>query len=661
MTARTSPGRSAEPTLDRRGFLRRSASVPAGLITVPTALALLPGPLARAAERTAERTLPAFVDDYRTNTTANLTPETNAALRILSGVQRLWHTGTAWNNGTPLAAGVLRANMRYSIALTTRRTDAQARESFIYDRQDQSYAATGGLGPLTEVYRTGAKAVTSITSAPDTTPATTVGDAVPPGAPAGSAIGAGATDSDLGDVVRLVRTLRGPYASGNPAKYGYQYPRPWRMTEHSEVVATGATDAFGFPVYASEVAVTPQLLRQRGTTPAEDGGFPSGHTNALYLAGLALAYAIPERFQELLTHASAASHTRIVSGMHSALDVIGGRILATALAAAALYDPANTGLKAAARRQAADYLRSRTGTTADTLWDYAHSAGADTDPYADRAANARAFTSRLTYILPRGGGHREMTVPKGAEVLIETRLPYLTAHQRREVLRTTAVPSGYALLEGPEQWGRLNLFAAADGYGAFDRDVRVEMDADDGGFSAADTWRNDITGDGGLVKRGTGTLTLTGRNRYGGGTRVEEGTLAAASPEALGAGDVRVHGGTLRLASPGGVRARRGLVVASGATLEVVPDPGEREVVAATGDGRTPALTVARSAVLGDGSVLDIRLDGRHAPARHTRIRVLHARGGLHGRFAAIRVRWQGHTYTAVPSYSRDTLTVRLT
>ncbi|EFL28249.1 putative autotransporter [Streptomyces himastatinicus ATCC 53653] len=629
MTARTSPGRSAGPTLDRRGFLRRSAAVPAGLITVPTALALLPGPLARAAER-AEQTLTAFVDDYRTNTTDNLTPETNAALRILSGVQRLWHTGTAWNNGTPLAAGVLRANMRYSIALTTRRTDAQARESFIYDRQDQSYAATGGLGPLTEVYRTGAKAVTSITSAPDTTPATTVSDDVPPGAPAGSAIGAGATDSDLGDVVRLVRTLRGPYASGNPAKYGYQYPRPWRMTEHSEVVATGATDAFGFPVYASEVAVTPQLLRQRGSTPAEDGGFPSGHTNALYLAGLALAYAIPERFQELLTHASAASHTRIVSGMHSALDVVGGRILATALAAAALYDPANAGLKAAARRQAADYLHSRTGTTADTLWDYAHSAGTDTDPYADRAANARAFTPRLTYILPRGGGHRQMTVPRGAEVLIETRLPYLTAHQRREVLRTTALPSGYALLEGPEQWGRLNLFAAADGYGAFDRDVRVEMDADDGGFSAADTWRNDITGDGGLVKRGTGTLTLTGRNRYVGGTRVEAGTLVAGSPEALGAGDVRV---------------------ASGATLGVV---------AATGDGGTPALTVARSAVLGDGSVLDIRLDGRHSPARHTRIRVLHARGGLHGRFAAIRVRAEGHTYTAVPSYSRDTLTVRL-
>lgn len=38
-------------------------------------------------------------------------------------------------------------------------------------------------------------------------------------------------------------------------------------------------------------------------TPASDGGFPSGHTNAFYLAGLAYAYAVPERFQEIVVRA----------------------------------------------------------------------------------------------------------------------------------------------------------------------------------------------------------------------------------------------------------------------------------------------------------------------------------------------------------------------
>ncbi len=122
-----------------------------------------------------------------------------------------------------------------------------------------------------------------------------------------------------------------------------------------------------------------------------------------------------------------------------------------------------------------------------------------------------------------------MTVPKGAEVLLETRLPYLDADQRREVLRTTALKAGYPLLDGPEQWGRLDHFAAADGYGRFDADVTVAMDAAEGGFSAADTWRGDIGGSGKLTKTGTGSLTLTGDNSFSGGVVLQEGTLRAAS------------------------------------------------------------------------------------------------------------------------------------
>ncbi|CAM5657134.1 hypothetical protein SALBM311S_07230 [Streptomyces alboniger] len=250
-----------------------------------------------------------------------------------------------------------------------------------------------------------------------------------------------------------------------------------------------------------------QLLRQRSTSPVDDGGYPSGHTNAFHLAALAYAYAVPERFQELVTRAFELSHSRIMSGMHSTVDVLGGRIMATALAAATLADPANADLKAAARAQALAYFQKETGTTADTLYAYAHSDSSDA--YADRDDNARAVKPRLTYVLTRRGRDEPLTVPKGAEVLLETRLPYLTAAQRREVLRTTAVPSGYVLLDGFEQWGRLNLFAAADGYGAFDSDVSVTLDAAAGGFQTADSWRNDIDGPGGLTKRGTGTLTLT--------------------------------------------------------------------------------------------------------------------------------------------------------
>ncbi|MET9906865.1 phosphatase PAP2 family protein [Streptomyces sp. NPDC006476] len=624
------------PSVGRRGFLKTSLGVSAGVLAAPTFASWLAAADAKAATGPA-----AFVDDYKTNLPTNLTPETNAVVRILGGFAQVWKTGGAWNTGMPLQPDLLRANVRYSIRITRARTEEQAKEAFIYDRQHQSYAMIAGLGPLAALYRAGAKAVTSITSAPDGTPPTTVSDAVPADAPAGSAQGAGSHDSDLGKVAELVDIVRGTWASGNPSKYAYQYPRPWRMNEDSQVVDTGKTDALGYPVYDSQVIVAPQLLRQRNTSPTDDAGFPSGHTNAFHLAGLAYAYAVPERFQELVTRALELSHTRIVAGMHSTVDVIGGRIMATALAAATLADPANASLKAAARAQALAYFTQKTGTNADTLFAYAHSDASDA--YADRDANACAVAPRLTYVLTRRGRSLPLTVPKGAEVLLETRLPYLDADQRREVLRTTALPSGYVLLDGFEQWGRLNLFAAADGYGAFDSDVTVTLDAAAGGFGAADSWRNDIDGDGGLTKQGTGTLTLTGHNTYTGGTVVKDGTLVAASSHALGHGDVRVSGGTLRVQRPVQVH---GVYSQESATLALT-----------LRSGHEPALEVTRRALLGKGSVLSLQLDADRPPAAGRTVRVL-AAPSLRGQFD--RVELNSDRLRAVPVYTTEGLSVRL-
>ncbi|MFF5954859.1 phosphatase PAP2 family protein [Streptomyces luteogriseus] len=633
----SSAGHRSPATVDRRGFLKTSLGASAGLLAAPAFATWLGAADAKAATGFA-----AFVDDYKSNVITNLTPETNAVVRVLGGMSKVWKTGDGWNTGRVLDREVLRANMRYCAHVTQTRTEAQAKEAFLYDRQHQSYAMIGGLGPLAGPYKAGAKAVTSITTAPEGTPAGKINDTLPADAPAGSALGAGSYDSDLGLVAKLVDTVRGPFASGNPGKFAFQYPRPWRMNEDSEVVDTGTKDALGYPVYDSDVVVAPQLLRQRSENAQEDGGFPSGHTNAFHLAGLAFAYAVPERFQELVTRAFELSHTRIVAGMHSTVDVLGGRIMATALTAATLADPANAELKTAARAQALAYFTQRTGTTADTLYDYAHPGAGDA--YADREANARAVGPRLTYVLPRRGRKDPLTVPKGAEVLLETRLPYLTAAQRREVLRTTALPSGYVLLDGFEQWGRLNLFAAADGYGAFDRDVTVTLDAAAGGFHTADSWRNDIEGDGGLTKRGSGTLTLTGHNRYHGGTVLEAGTLVAASPNALGEGDVRVTGGTLRAAKV--LRVRGSYVQEGESTLEL-----------ALRRNHGPALTVGRRVLLGRGSVLSLRLDAERPPVAGTTVPVL-STGQLRGRFDRVEV--DSETLRAVPVHTADGLSVRL-
>lgn len=48
----------------------------------------------------------------------------------------------------------------------------------------------------------------------------------------------------------------------------------------------------------------------------------------------------------------------------------------------------------------------------------------------------------------------------------------------------------------------------------------------EGGFDASDTWRNNISGSGALIKKGTGSLTLEGANSYKGGTFIKDARLS---------------------------------------------------------------------------------------------------------------------------------------
>ena len=175
---------------------------------------------------------------------------------------------------------------------------------------------------------------------------------------------------------------------------------------------------------------------------------------------------------------------------------MGGRTMAMALAAAALNDPDNAQLKADARKEAEEILLKNPSAKEVTYYD-------------DDELNAIRYNERMTYNMPQTGDPTQpMRVPKGAEVLLETRFPYLNADQRRWVLYSTGLPSGYVFLDDAEGWGRLNLYEAGDGYGSFDTDVTVTMDSSKGGFDAFDQWKNDIDGEGSLTKNGSGTLEL---------------------------------------------------------------------------------------------------------------------------------------------------------
>ena len=448
-----------------------------------------------------------YIDTYKNNTKSNLNPDSNPALGVLSKFLDLWTPGTSWDNGTVLNSEVHKQNIETVISITNNRTPEDETEAYLVDRRHQSYSIITGLDTYSDNFKVGANAGTTIFDDISNDATTVKYD------DGGNSNGNWADeDSSLGSMVNLVNTLRGSAATTSPAKAYFNYKRPFRWSD--------------------EVSVLPTLVPAKKDDPTSDGGFPSGHTNAAYLAAYALAYSVPERYEELMTRASELGNTRIIAGMHSPLDVIGGRVMATATAAAILNDPENAGLKEKAYTQAHEVLLTQEGTSENK--------------YSNYEANRKNYIERLTYDFEQTGDTtKPMIVPKGAEVLLESRFPYLDDTQRRWVLYTTGLPSGYPVLDDSEGWGRLNLFSAVGGYEAFETDITVTMDASLGGFNASDSWKNDISGSGKLTKSGSGTLSLTGDNTYSGGTIIEQGSLEANSSTAFGEGEVVNNGGTL--------------------------------------------------------------------------------------------------------------------
>jgi autotransporter-associated beta strand protein len=279
--------------------------------------------------------------------------------------------------------------------------------------------------------------------------------------------------------------------------------------------------------------------------------FPSGHSTMGNTTALLYAMMVPQAYQSLMVSALEFGLSRNILGVHHPLDIIGGRILAyysmTQLMAG---NPA--------------YANAANGTAnfANTVSSYGNQINAALGslaavPYAQCAGSNLAScvgngtfptTSQLTaanqaYVLLATYGlqgpiptNSTNTAPANSNLLIASRFPYLSSQQQLDVLTSTMMPAGVPLDDG-SGWARLNLYAAAGGYGAFNNGmVTVNMNTAAGGFSAFDFWSNNISGTGGLTLQGTGTLVLGGNNTYTGGTVVgcAPGTATSACTPTLG-------------------------------------------------------------------------------------------------------------------------------
>jgi len=215
--------------------------------------------------------------------------------------------------------------------------------------------------------------------------------------------------------------------------------------------------------------------------PAQDlthsASYPSGHTTYGYMESLLLALLVPQRYPHMVVRAAEYGSNRITIGAHYAMDVLGGRTLATYdLAQLLANKPGYVGVKRG-KLEIADFRKALADARADatkTLEDrcgkpIAACAADDRSRFADAARNEAFHASTQTYGLPVVFAE---TAGKTADVgrlapeagyLLTAAFPYLTLDQANTILTATQGPGGGFLDNGSAfgVYSRLDLYRAA--------------------------------------------------------------------------------------------------------------------------------------------------------------------------------------------------------
>lgn len=216
----------------------------------------------------------------------------------------------------------------------------------------------------------------------------------------------------------------------------------------------------------------------------------------------------------------------------------------------------------------------------------------------------------------------------GAAALVWQAFPYFDNDLVRQTLLGTAADLGEIGVDAIFGYGLLDIGKAVQGPAKFDwGDVEVSFDG------ATSTWSNPISGDGGLVKRGTGTLVLQSiLNTFSGTTQVLEGTLRAGR---LGSGGATIAEGATLVSrrSIGGSVHNAGTLELDGDRIAVDGDYTQ-SATAALALNVGDRLAVGGSATLQGGDLYV--LGKRDYVGLDTAYTVLEAGNGLSGSFSGV-------------------------
>lgn len=240
----------------------------------------------------------------------------------------------------------------------------------------------------------------------------------------------------------------------------------------------------------------------------------------------------------------------------------------------------------------------------------------------------QAKVGDASYALYSGGG-TSYAAPQvaGAAAVVWAAFPYFSNDQVRQAILGGAKDLGAAGVDPVFGWGLLDITKAAMGPSNFAwGDFSVS-------FSGNSVWRNQIVGSGGLVKGGTGTLTLAEAGRFTGTTRVDAGGLdirkGLRSDLAIANGATVWASGAL-----GGNVANSGRFLSGASSPATIAGNFTQAANGNLGVWLGSALRVSGSAALnGTISILGVK-SGYTTSAKET---LLNASGGVSGSFSSLQ------------------------
>ncbi|WP_329740904.1 autotransporter domain-containing protein [Dyella sp. A6] len=239
--------------------------------------------------------------------------------------------------------------------------------------------------------------------------------------------------------------------------------------------------------------------------------------------------------------------------------------------------------------------------------------------------NTTSTTTNPSYYIVEGTSFAAPQV-SGAAALVWQAYPYFSNDLVRQTLLGTADPLGGSQPNPTFGYGELDVGKAVNGPEQFNwGDVTVN-------FSGVSSWNNPISGSGGLIKQGTGTLNLTQPSSYTGLTQVQGGTLTAVS--LAGSVDIAAQGTLGDTHNIGGNVNNSGALVVGGGNVTINGNYVQQGATGRLAVSLGSALEVNGNATLSGGDLYVYGADAGYTVNSHTD--VLTAKGGLTGTFSAL-------------------------